>query len=198
MELWDVEDATFSRQHTYGVRLSALRAGRGLTPRKISCYSFLLKGWVNLKLMVRLERLGKLKRLVDLVGAETRDLPACSIAPQPSTLRRVVLKVSLSTCFKRSTMPWRHGNGCINPHIVGLRWVFGLTSRPHYSLEKSLQYSLDRRQDGLRTCLDGLRKVNKSDSYRDSKLLPLGRPAVAYDYSAALSRIPVCNKIYHN
>jgi hypothetical protein len=38
--------------------------------------------------MVRLEGLGKLKHLNGVIGTRTRDLSACSIAPQPSTLPR--------------------------------------------------------------------------------------------------------------
>jgi hypothetical protein len=38
---------------------------------------------------MRLEGLGKLKKINDVIGTRTRDLPACSIAPQPSTLARV-------------------------------------------------------------------------------------------------------------
>jgi hypothetical protein len=33
-----------------------------------------------------MEGLGQLKKFSDLIGNRTRDLPACSIAPQPSTL----------------------------------------------------------------------------------------------------------------
>jgi hypothetical protein len=32
---------------------------------------------------VRLEGLGKLKKLIHLIGSRIRDLPACSILPQP-------------------------------------------------------------------------------------------------------------------
>jgi hypothetical protein len=38
---------------------------------------------------MRLERLGQLKKSNDLIGNRTRDLPACSIVPQPATLPRV-------------------------------------------------------------------------------------------------------------
>jgi hypothetical protein len=37
--------------------------------------------------MVRLEGLGQLKK-IHLIGIRTRDLPACSIVPQPTTLPR--------------------------------------------------------------------------------------------------------------
>jgi hypothetical protein len=50
------------------VRLSALRAGPGA--------------------ILRLELLGKLKKSNDLIGNRTRDLPACSIVPQPTKLPR--------------------------------------------------------------------------------------------------------------
>jgi hypothetical protein len=35
---------------------------------------------------VRLEGLSKLKEKIRLIGTRTRDLPACSIVPQPTTL----------------------------------------------------------------------------------------------------------------
>jgi hypothetical protein len=35
---------------------------------------------------VRLEGLGKLKKLIDFMQSRTHDLPACSIVPQPTTL----------------------------------------------------------------------------------------------------------------
>jgi hypothetical protein len=38
--------------------------------------------------MVLLEGLGKLKKLNYLIGFRTRDLPASSIVPQPTTLPR--------------------------------------------------------------------------------------------------------------
>jgi hypothetical protein len=37
---------------------------------------------------MRLEGLGKLKKSNDLIGIRTRDLPACSVVPQPTTLPR--------------------------------------------------------------------------------------------------------------
>jgi hypothetical protein len=35
---------------------------------------------------VRPEGIGKLKKKMDIIGSRIRDLPACSIAPQPTTL----------------------------------------------------------------------------------------------------------------
>jgi hypothetical protein len=37
---------------------------------------------------MRLEGLGKLKKKIHLIGTRTRDLPACSIVPQPTTIPR--------------------------------------------------------------------------------------------------------------
>jgi hypothetical protein len=75
---------------------------------------------------VRLEGLGQLKKSNDLIGIWTRDLPACSIAPQPTTLPRapIIIIVIISTLIKsrrslfhdystgwrsenRRSIPWR-------------------------------------------------------------------------------------------
>jgi hypothetical protein len=47
---------------------------------------------------VRLEELGQLKKKKpnDLIGTRTRDLPACSIVPQPTTL----LHINMSTFYE--------------------------------------------------------------------------------------------------
>jgi hypothetical protein len=44
---------------------------------------------------VRLEGLGKLKGFIHLIWSRTRDLPACSIVPQPTTLPRDNIKMDL-------------------------------------------------------------------------------------------------------
>jgi hypothetical protein len=44
---------------------------------------------------VRLEGLGKFKNFTDLIRNRTRDLPACSIVPQPTMLPRDVNYVHL-------------------------------------------------------------------------------------------------------
>jgi hypothetical protein len=46
-----------------------------------------VRGWVHHRAIVRLEGLGKLKK-IHLIGTRTRDLPAYSIVPQPTTLKR--------------------------------------------------------------------------------------------------------------
>jgi hypothetical protein len=68
------------------VRLPALRAS---CPSPSPQVSFLVlisvRGWVNPRATVRLEGLGKLKKSNNFIGNWTRDLPACSIVPQPTT-----------------------------------------------------------------------------------------------------------------
>jgi hypothetical protein len=39
---------------------------------------------------MRLEELGQLKK-IHLIGTRTRDLPACSVVPQPTTLPRAII-----------------------------------------------------------------------------------------------------------
>jgi hypothetical protein len=55
-------------------------------PRIISRNTFLLD-YVDPRAIVRLEGTGKLKKFIHLIRTRTRDLPACSIALQPSTLQ---------------------------------------------------------------------------------------------------------------
>jgi hypothetical protein len=67
-------------------RLSALRAGRFSPPGKFLVL-ISVRRWVDPRAIVRLEELGKLKKSTSS-GTLTRDLPACSIVPQPTTLPR--------------------------------------------------------------------------------------------------------------
>jgi hypothetical protein len=71
------------------VRLSGLRAGRALSPPPPGIFLVLISVWggVDPRAIVRLEELGQLKKSTSS-GFETRDLPVCSIVPQPTTLPR--------------------------------------------------------------------------------------------------------------
>jgi hypothetical protein len=52
---------------------------------------------------MRLEELGQLKK-IHLIGTRTRDLPACSIVPQPTTLPRAPHEIIYVMKFGRSTI----------------------------------------------------------------------------------------------
>jgi hypothetical protein len=67
------------------VRLSALRAGHPLPPRRFLVH-ISVRDSVDPRAILRLEGLGQLKKFNDLIGNRTRVFPACSIVPQPSTL----------------------------------------------------------------------------------------------------------------
>jgi hypothetical protein len=51
-----------------------------------------VRGLVNPRAIVQLEGVGKFKK-IHLIGTRIRDLPACSIVPQPTTLLRALMKV---------------------------------------------------------------------------------------------------------
>jgi hypothetical protein len=56
--------------------------------------------------IVRLEGLGKLKTYNDLIGNQTRDLPACSIVPQPSTLQRAPRLAGILNIYSSRETPF--------------------------------------------------------------------------------------------
>jgi hypothetical protein len=71
------------------VRLLALRAGRPLSPGR---FLVLICGrdWVDARATVRVEGLWIEKKSNDLTGNRNRDLPTCSIVPQPTTVPRAL------------------------------------------------------------------------------------------------------------
>jgi hypothetical protein len=60
------------------VRFSALRAGRFLPPRR-TLVVISVRRWVDPMYILRLEGLGKLKELNEIVRITTSDLPVCGI-----------------------------------------------------------------------------------------------------------------------
>jgi hypothetical protein len=74
------------------VRLSVLRAA----PERILVL-ISVRGRVDPRAIVRLEELGKVKKCNNLIGNRNRDLPACSIVPQPATLPHALSVVKYPT-----------------------------------------------------------------------------------------------------
>jgi hypothetical protein len=69
------------------VRFSALFSGRLLHPKRFMIL-ISVRGWVDARAIVQLEGLSQLNKANYLIVSETRDLPACSIVPQLTTLTR--------------------------------------------------------------------------------------------------------------
>jgi hypothetical protein len=85
--LCDAEDLTLSRQLVHRWLLGCqLYPPAALQPQKYLLVLITVRGSVNPRAMVRLEELGKLKNCKDLVWIRTRELPVCSVEPQPTTL----------------------------------------------------------------------------------------------------------------
>jgi hypothetical protein len=98
-----------------------------------------VRDWVNLRAIVWLEGLGKLKKSND-IGNQTRDLPACSIVPQPTTLLHAWHHIaSIATGYglddKRGRSPGRAKNflfstsrPTLGPTQPPIQWVPGALS----------------------------------------------------------------------
>jgi hypothetical protein len=82
------------------VRLSALSAGRPLPPGRFQVL-ISVRGCGDLTAVVRLEGLGELKNLNDLIVNRTLGLPACSIVPQLTTLPRAPSRIHTGSMLFR-------------------------------------------------------------------------------------------------
>jgi hypothetical protein len=69
------------------VKLSALGAGRPLTPQEIPDSHFCQRLSRSQGHRVA-GKIRSIEKSTDLIGFRSRDLPACSIVPQPTTLPR--------------------------------------------------------------------------------------------------------------
>jgi hypothetical protein len=78
----------FFRQLTDGGKIVSHTSRPPFTLRKIPGTHFCWD-WVNSRVIVQLERLGKLKK-IHLIGIQSRDFPACSILLQPIALQRTL------------------------------------------------------------------------------------------------------------
>jgi hypothetical protein len=79
------------------VRLSALRAGRPLPPMNIPGTHFCSR-LSEPRATVRLGEFSKLKKKkIHLIGTRTRDLPTCTIVPQPTSLLRAPFHYNVGT-----------------------------------------------------------------------------------------------------
>jgi hypothetical protein len=85
--LWEVEAPIFSRQSAHRWRWGCQPyAPASHYPPGIFLVLVSVRGWGNLRDKLWLEWLGKLKKSNGLIGNQSRDLPACSTVPQPTTL----------------------------------------------------------------------------------------------------------------
>jgi hypothetical protein len=89
IRLRDVEAATFSRQSAHRWRWGCqLYAPAALYPPGRFLVLISARGWVDPRTKMWLEGLGELKISNELIRNRSRDLPACNIVRQPTTLPR--------------------------------------------------------------------------------------------------------------
>jgi hypothetical protein len=76
------------------VKLSALRAGRPFTSQEIPGTHFRQK-MSGPQGHSAAGRIRSIEKSNDLIGIRTRDLPACSIVPQPTTMPRALTVIQI-------------------------------------------------------------------------------------------------------
>jgi hypothetical protein len=92
MGLLDVEHTTLSRQSAHRWISGCQPYTQVVLYLQIDLTLVYVRVCVNPRAMVRLEGLGKLKKINYFIGSGTSDLPACSTAPEPSTLSHSINK----------------------------------------------------------------------------------------------------------
>jgi hypothetical protein len=87
--LWDVQAPTFSLDNrlTDGGKIVSLMRRLSFTTQEDSWYSFLLETDSTPRAKMRLEGVGKLKKKFHLIRTRTRDLPVCTLVPQPTSFK---------------------------------------------------------------------------------------------------------------
>jgi hypothetical protein len=110
MGLWDVEAPTFSRQSAHRWRWGCQPyAPAALYPPGRFLILISVRGWVDPRAIVRMKRLGQLKKSNDLICNRTRDLPVCSIGT--TVIHAVIIRRSI------------YGNLKYN-HLLYFLWIF--------------------------------------------------------------------------
>jgi hypothetical protein len=88
----------------------ALRSGRPLRSHQRRFLVLVpVRGRVNLRAIVRLDTLSKLRKSSAFIGSRNRDLPVCSVLPQPTTLTHNLL-VSSHVQFPNRNCRMLHNN----------------------------------------------------------------------------------------
>jgi hypothetical protein len=94
--LWDVDVPTFSTQSAHRWRWDCHPyAPAAVYPQGRFLVLISVRGWAEPRAIMRLEWLGKLKKSNDLIVTRTRELPACSIVPQLTTLPLVTCLINI-------------------------------------------------------------------------------------------------------